>query len=270
MRKVYLDNLPKMPNGTFAWKDSIGCIISFEYDDIIGRFEIINYKTNGIAPKVYILSENNEGWINTASLIHGTIGNFVKVPKEYNPKIIDLTGMRFGKLTVVGDDEHRRTDRGQILWKCKCDCGNYTYGITYKLKNGFKTSCGCNAKNYFKPKQKTDIERKHTAISRIIGRYKSKAKTRNIEWNINEKLFISTIEKACYYCGIESSMQLNINGFIYRYNGIDRIDSSKDYISDNIVPCCKNCNMAKSDLRQSEFYDWVKRISENFTYDKVV
>ena len=141
---------------------------------------------------------------------------------------------------------------------------------TRRVAHGFKTSCGCNAKRYFKPKQSTDIEKRNTAISRIIGRYKSKAKTRNIKWDISKKTFISTIEKPCFYCGIQSSMSLNINGFNYNYNGVDRIDSSKDYTNDNIVPCCKNCNMAKSDLKQKDFYDWVQRISENFTYDKVI
>lgn len=50
---------------------------------------------------------------------------------------------------------------------------------------------------------------------------------------------------------------------------IDRIDSTKDYSIDNVVPCCKFCNWAKSDLKQKDFYDWVQRVSKNFTYDKV-
>lgn len=40
------------------------------------------------------------------------------------PKFQDLTGMKFGRLTVieqVGRDKH-----GSIKWKCRCECGNYT------------------------------------------------------------------------------------------------------------------------------------------------
>lgn len=269
MRKVYLENLPKLSNGNISWKDSVGHKIKFDYNDICGTFEIKDYKTNGVAPQVYISNETNEGWVYSASLIHARLSKFLSAKVDYKTRKKDLIGKRFGKLLVIEDDGSR-TDQGQINWKCLCDCGKYTYAISYKLEHGFKTSCGCNAKRYFKPKQSTDIEKRNTAISRIIGRYKSKAKTRNIKWDISKKTFISTIEKPCFYCGIQSSMSLNINGFNYNYNGVDRIDSSKDYTNDNIVPCCKNCNMAKSDLKQKDFYDWVQRISENFTYDKVI
>ena len=50
----------------------------------------------------------------------------------------DLTGQRFGKLTVLGI--HKKED-GKIFWECKCDCGNYCYPTTYKLKE--QKSCGC-------------------------------------------------------------------------------------------------------------------------------
>ena len=36
MRKVYLDNLPRMNNKTISWKNSVGFKIKFEYDDIVG------------------------------------------------------------------------------------------------------------------------------------------------------------------------------------------------------------------------------------------
>lgn len=37
---------------------------------------------------------------------------------------IDLTGMKFGRLTVI--ERAGRTKQGNALWKCKCDVnGNY-------------------------------------------------------------------------------------------------------------------------------------------------
>ena len=38
-------------------------------------------------------------------------------------KIIDLIGQGFGKLIVL---EKLGTKNGRVVWKCKCDCGNYT------------------------------------------------------------------------------------------------------------------------------------------------
>ena len=33
----------------------------------------------------------------------------------------DLTGMRFGRLVVIGIDEDRTKD-GKVYWLCRCDC----------------------------------------------------------------------------------------------------------------------------------------------------
>lgn len=38
------------------------------------------------------------------------------------PAFIDLTGKKFGKLTVIKKAEDKKYSR--IHWECKCDCGN--------------------------------------------------------------------------------------------------------------------------------------------------
>lgn len=73
-------------------------------------------------------------------------------------KVKDLTGMRFGRLTVVkrAEDYIEPSGRHRIKWLCKCDCGNETIVIGNNLtkKNGTK-SCGCFAKeNMSKIKKK--------------------------------------------------------------------------------------------------------------------
>ena len=53
----------------------------------------------------------------------------------------DLSGMRFGRLTVL-DLEH--IDYNSIyFWRCKCDCGNEVIVRNTSLNNGTTTSCGC-------------------------------------------------------------------------------------------------------------------------------
>lgn len=56
-------------------------------------------------------------------------------------KRVDLTGKKFGKLTVVGFD-HKDSHRNSF-WKCKCDCGNTCVVNGQKLKSGHIKSCGC-------------------------------------------------------------------------------------------------------------------------------
>lgn len=53
----------------------------------------------------------------------------------------DLTGLKFGKLTVIEKTELRNHEH--VVWKCKCDCGNYCYVSSNYLKNGDTSSCGC-------------------------------------------------------------------------------------------------------------------------------
>lgn len=60
-------------------------------------------------------------------------------------ELIDLVGLRFGKLTVISKGNVRRTSGGQHIatWNCKCDCGNTTTVDGQKLRRGHTTSCGC-------------------------------------------------------------------------------------------------------------------------------
>lgn len=53
---------------------------------------------------------------------------------------IDLTGQKFGRLTVIEKNGHKGE---KIAWLCKCDCGNYVTVTGTGLKSGNTKSCGC-------------------------------------------------------------------------------------------------------------------------------
>lgn len=55
-------------------------------------------------------------------------------------KRIDLTGQRFGKLTVL---EPAENIGGRTTWRCRCDCGKETVVPTGRLRSGETKSCGC-------------------------------------------------------------------------------------------------------------------------------
>ena len=63
----------------------------------------------------------------------------------YLSKLIDLTGQRFGYLTVVKRVEDYVSPKGcrSVQWLCECDCGNETVVIGSKLKGKEVKSCGC-------------------------------------------------------------------------------------------------------------------------------
>jgi len=56
-------------------------------------------------------------------------------------ELIDILGLRFGRLIVVSRAESRYS--GQTMWKCLCDCGQFTEVVQYSLRRGKTNSCGC-------------------------------------------------------------------------------------------------------------------------------
>lgn len=60
---------------------------------------------------------------------------------------MDLTGMKFGRLTVLGrnstDYITPSTGKHQSRWDCVCECGNTTTVVCGQLNSGKTKSCGC-------------------------------------------------------------------------------------------------------------------------------
>ena len=57
----------------------------------------------------------------------------------------DLTGQRFGFLTVTGQTEP--DEKGRRRWICLCDCGKETAVLPSNLKRSPNVSCGCKKRN---------------------------------------------------------------------------------------------------------------------------
>lgn len=57
-------------------------------------------------------------------------------------RVKDLTGQRFGALTVIEQCPERSSDK-QVIWLCQCDCGNIVKIKGGNLRTGNTKSCGC-------------------------------------------------------------------------------------------------------------------------------
>lgn len=80
-----------------------------------------------------------EKYVRSDSLLSGRI----KSCGCYNKDVAKahLEGQRFGFLTVV--KENGRNKDGDVLWLCKCDCGNEHTVKSVNLIHGYVKSCGC-------------------------------------------------------------------------------------------------------------------------------
>lgn len=56
-------------------------------------------------------------------------------------RVLELEGMKFNRLLVVGRAEN--TPNGSARWNCLCDCGNTSVVVGSKLRSGKIKSCGC-------------------------------------------------------------------------------------------------------------------------------
>lgn len=56
-------------------------------------------------------------------------------------KIIDLTGKRFNRLTIIKRVENNRF--GKVCWLCECDCGNEVIVESQNIRTNHTKSCGC-------------------------------------------------------------------------------------------------------------------------------
>lgn len=54
---------------------------------------------------------------------------------------MDLTGQKYGRLTVLS--QAGMTRAGNAKWLCRCDCGNITTVAAGALRSGTIVSCGC-------------------------------------------------------------------------------------------------------------------------------
>lgn len=65
-------------------------------------------------------------------------------------KLEDLTGQKFGRLTVIKRAQSQVLKNGnkQTMWLCKCECGKEIIARASRLKEGRIKSCGCFKKQH--------------------------------------------------------------------------------------------------------------------------
>lgn len=86
------------------------------------------------------------------------------------PKRKDISNKRFGRLVAirpVGKDK-----RNNMLWLCKCDCGNECIRATAELTKRNNHSCGCLGKEHLAKMSSNNITHGMTG-SRLLGCYKA-------------------------------------------------------------------------------------------------
>ena len=183
-------------------------------------------------------------------------------------KLKDLTGKKFGRLTVIKRVPNSKSRH--IVWLCKCDCGTEKIIRGCNLRRGYTKSCGClNREQLIEMGRKNRIGFGLANMGNCFCFYKTQAKKRELDFGLTKDQFYEITQKDCYYCGAKPNNKLTGHNCYgeYVYNGLDRIDNTKGYTIDNVVPCCKTCNYAKRDLTLQEFKNWISKVYNKFGGD---
>lgn len=168
--------------------------------------------------------------------------------------LVDMTGKKFGRLTVI---ERVSSDmRGQATWLCECECGNKVVKVGGKLRYGRVKSCGCLQRDA------RLLPPGEAAFNTLFSRLKSRALKQGYEWNLTKGELYTLTQQPCSYCGVEpqQNVQRASSNGEYRYNGLDRVDNNKGYIIENVTTCCKTCNFAKQSMTAFGFWNWICRV----------
>jgi hypothetical protein len=180
----------------------------------------------------------------------------------------DITGEQFGRLTAVSPTKQRY--QRNIIWLCKCSCGNEKLVSRGFLIAGGAKSCGCLKRESIARASVTrTLPYEEASFNALFSGYKQSAKNRKYSFELTREQFKEFTKQNCFYCGCEPYKEFecagkgNFNGN-YVYNGVDRADNSKGYTLENCVSCCEECNFMKRNLNKKEFITKCKIIAENF------
>jgi hypothetical protein len=111
-------------------------------------------------------------------------------------------------------------------------------------------------------------------IRTVYRNYKVHAKQLNVMFDLSYDVWIALTQQACIYCGEPPSNRTRPCRLMRKhsihpdfvYSGLDRVDTTKGYTLDNVVPCCKHCNRSKAKRTQADFISWIfkahKHLSE--------
>lgn len=132
----------------------------------------------------------------------------------------DLTGIKFGNLTVLKRAKNKISPNGlkRTVWECLCVCGNKKDILASNLQRGFTQSCGCLRKE----STRVRMSKKNEFVKLDAG-YEFFFSNAHSSFVVDEEDFLK-IKKYCWY--------LDSNGYV-----ATSINKKKIYLHRFILNC---------------------------------
>jgi hypothetical protein len=135
--------------------------------------------------------------------------------------------------------------------KCELELSTACFGPNKAHTDGLSTYCRvCERKRDKNRKKKVpkDVQDKaNRSLRTRFNQGRHQARKRGLEWTLSFEEYVALITNArCHY---DAAHELNPTG-----TGLDRIDNSRGYHIDNVVPCCRECNEQRHSMDHDLFH----------------
>ena len=182
-------------------------------------------------------------------------------------RAVDITGERYGRLVALGFAGYLpRGSQQKRAFRFRCDCGSEVTKTLMDIRRADTVSCGCHKREMARAwGERWRLANGESSFRALVDSYRKRASRLGVAFELVDDVFRRLTSARCYYCHIEPKQRKRANRQSfgdYRYNGIDRVDSTLGYVAGNCVPCCAKCNRGKREMPVGEFLDWVRRVYE--------
>lgn len=107
---------------------------------------------------------------------------------------------------------------------------------------------------------------KYLRLTRVVNNIRKNAYRRGLAWELSTFDAATLLTQNCGYCGAAPTHLLDKDA-TNPYNGIDRVDNNFGYVDNNVITCCRRCNIAKGTLTIQEFKTLITNIYKHFVKD---
>lgn len=196
---------------------------------------------------------DNEVVVPTSQLIGGYTKSCGCLRREHG----DLTGHRFGALTVVEEGGYDARNR-RAKWRCRCDCGGEIVTFARYLQRGSRVDCGCGDADRHRANGSKRLK-PEAYLTAVYHEYRGNAQRRGLPFTLTRDDVKKLVLSPCAYCGAPPSRLLADHKVAV--SGIDRRRNGEGYASDNAVACCWPCNAMKREMDEDTLLVHIQRIA---------
>lgn len=159
-----------------------------------------------------------------------------------------IIGKTFNKIKVISYAHTENSRRFYNVLCLRCNSLSAMRSDRFRGTQRLETCRHCRQAYACEMANSRKLPKEVKKMNNKYSNYMGNARARKLDFNISREVFESIILGSCVYCNTSIDI------------GVDRKDNSRGYLMDNVVPCCKNCNMMKGTKSIEEFIAHCERV----------